>query len=179
MLLLLALHSALAATSAGGLVVTSANVGGAGPVDVGVLPCFGGTGLVLADHTRKGGLGQYCADRDATLVFGGPRLGRTEDVAFAYVGYEVGLGGGYLSATDDDGRLRAAFAFARPAVFAGFPIAFGSAEVGLYGMIPVPFVQSMRGDARPRLSFPSMGVEVTLLVGNFADRKDRNPEGDP
>lgn len=176
-LVALLLAPALADTSSGGVVLTTANLGGVGPVDVGLLPCLGGTGLVLADHTRKGGLGQYCADGDAGLGFGGARFGRTEDVAFAYVGYEVGLGGGYLSAQDDDGRLRAAFAFARPSVLAGFPVSFGAAEVGLYAMVPVPFVQSMRGDARPRLSFPTMGVEVTLLVGNFVDRKSRDPEG--
>lgn len=167
---------ALADTTAGGLVLTTANLGGVGPVEVGVLPCFGGTGLVLADHERKGGLGQYCADDDARMLFGGARLGRTQEVAFAYVGYDVGLGGGYLSASDDDGRLRAAFAFARPSVLAGFPISFGAAEIGLYAMVPVPFVQSMRGDARPRLAFPSMGVEVDLLVGDFAHRKNRDPE---
>ena len=167
---------ALAATSAGGVVLTTANLGGVGPVDVGVLPCFGGTGLLLAEHERTGGLGQYCADDDARLVFGGARVGRTQEVAFAYVGYDVGLGGGYLAATDDDGRLRAAFAFARPSVLAGFPIRFGAAELGLYAMLPVPFVQSVRGDARPRLTFPSMGVEVSLLVGDFAHRKNRDPE---
>ena len=179
MLLALLAASALAATSAGGLVLTTANVGGVGPVDVGVLPCLGGTGLVLTEQTRKGGLGMRCADNDASLTFGGARFGRTEDVAFAYVGYDVGFGGGWLSATDDDGRLRAAFAYARPSVVVGFPISFGAAEVGLYAMVPVPFVQSMRGDARPRLALPSMGVEVSLLLGDFVNRKDRNPENAP
>jgi hypothetical protein len=167
---------AFADTTAGGVVLTTANLGGVGVVDVGVLPCLGGTGMVLTETERTGGLGQYCADDDATLVFGGPRIGRTQDVAFAYAGWDLGFGGGYASSTDDEGRLRAAFAFARPEVLIGAPLSFGSAELGLYAMIPVPFVQSMRGDARPRVAFPYAGVELTLLIGNFVDRKDRAPE---
>ena len=88
----------------------------------------------------------------------------------------MGGGLGYVSATDDAGRLRSAFAYARPAVFAGVPVGFGAAEVGLYAQVPLALVQSLRGEARPAVAFPSMGVEVTVLFGDFAHRKDRLPE---
>lgn len=175
-LALIAAGSARAETAAGGLVLSTANLGSIGPVQAGVLPCIGGAGLALDGHERLGGEGQYCADGDATFAFAGGRWGRQRDLAFGYWGFDLEAGGGWADAADADGRFRGAFAYGRPALVAGVPVGFGAVEGGLYAMLPVPLVQSLGGDAAPQGTFASAGVQVTVLFGNFWDRKDRSPE---
>lgn len=168
--------SAHAATNAGGLSLSTANLGTVGTVHGGVLPCIGGTGLTLDGPKRMGGDGTYCAGGDSRFITGGARLGRQTDVAFGYAGVDLGLGGGWLDIADDTGRMRSAFVYARPALTAGLPVGFGAVEASVYAMVPLPVVQSLAGDAAPRASFPFIGVQLTGMIGNFRDRKDRSPE---
>lgn len=170
---LLAPTSAFAGYGGGGLTLSTANHGNIDSVHTGVLPCIGGIGYGVEEHHRIGGEGQICASGVGTDMFGGVQYGRQHNLAIAYWGYNIGLGGGYVGVSDPDSRFHAVYGYARPAITLGVPLGFGAVEGSAYVMAQLPLVQSLGGDARAKATFPTAGIQVSLLFGNFWDRRDR------
>jgi hypothetical protein len=181
LLLVLAPASALAGVSAGGVVVSTENLGamGDGVLHAGVPMCLGGQGFVVDGHRRLGGEGQYCGGPSTQMVFGGAATGGQWNLPIGYAAAQVGGGAGWIDAHDrDDDRFRSAFVYARPELAYGIPVGFGAVEAGLYVMVPLPLVQSLHGDMHPIASFTTTGLEVSVLFGDFR-RRDRDPEPEP
>jgi len=180
--LLLFPATAWAGFGAGGVTLSTENLGGIGPAGVlhaGAPLCLGGTGFEVDGHRRIGGEGQYCGNGRTQFTFGGAELGGQRNLLMGYGAATLGVGGGFIDVQDrDDGdRFRSGFAYARPELSAGIPVGIGAVELGLYAMIPVPLVQSLHGDMRPIASFATTGAEISFLFGDFRER--RHPDAEP
>ncbi|MCB9663879.1 MAG: hypothetical protein H6732_07185 [Alphaproteobacteria bacterium] len=148
--------------------------------------CLGGVGYaVFGKGFRIGGDGAFCRNRPNTVqtTYGGLQLGVWKSRGALFWSFTTGVGGGVFQDASTAGQdpYRTAFGYLKPTLSMGVALGPTAAELGLYGMVPVNFVQDI-GNGVPRgFSTPSVGVQVSFLFGWFRDgkKKDREAEEDP
>jgi hypothetical protein len=184
---LVALFAAVATTPAlaqdyggGGVVMHQAFVpytlgnwaGGADVPAPGLMNCIGGIGYGVRDGVRTGGVGSWCGGSRARTGFGGIQGGWQSPRAGIYTAFHATLGAGWMGLDSGGHELRSTYLFARPTVSLGLPVgAVGAVELGAYGMMQVPLVDSLNGRPVDGSAFPHFGIEVAFLLGDFSRQK--------
>ena len=161
-----------------GATVGEASVGRIGPDDLraGFLPCVGAVAYGHPTGQTAGAEGMLCINGRSALVYGGWRPSLQTEVGPVTTRLSAGLGGGWMTAGDAATHYQSLFVYGRPELSLGGPTSFGWTEVGVYTLVPLPVVQSIRGDLRPFVSFPHAGLEVTFLFGT---RKEKLAVAEP
>lgn len=154
-----------------GVAVGEATVGRIGPDDLraGLLPCVGAVAYAQPTGASAGGEGTLCMNGRSALIYGGWRPSLQTELGPVSTRLSTGLGAGWLGAGDQTVHYQSLFVYGRPELSVGGATSFGWTEVGLYTMVPLPLVQTIRGDLRPFVSFPHVGLEVTFLFGTRRD----------
>jgi hypothetical protein len=145
----------------------------------GTVTCVGGLGYRVQEADRTGLEASLCGNVHTFLTYGGVQIGKQVRPEPFWLGAYSGFGLGWVDATREEDRYRSMFLYAKPTLAVGHPVQDkGAIEAGVYAMIPLPVVQSIRGDGRSLATFPHMGLQVTWLFGNFTDSRS-NPEPVP
>lgn len=146
----------------------------------GAIGCLGGMGYgATRSGFRIGGEGSFCRGRDegVSMAYGGLQLGHWRGSKFFYWSGYATIGAGTFGDGSEGGSdpYRSIFLLAKPTLAMGFALGPTALEVGLYGMIPVNVVQWVGTNESRGVITPSVGVQMSLLFGNFRADK-RRPE---
>ncbi|MCB9673526.1 MAG: hypothetical protein H6737_00325 [Alphaproteobacteria bacterium] len=180
LLALAAFPAAAQSYGGGGVTVHQAVIpwqvpGQVGPNAVG---CIGGIGYGVHNGKRKGGEGHFCDGPYANMAFGGAHFGfQGRRGGFWLTGYNT-VGAGWIGVHGvDTGRFDGMFIYTRPSFGAGFAVGhFAALEGNLFANLPLNVLGVAGRDIDPQFTFPHVGVQATLLFGDFSRRRKPAPE---
>lgn len=152
--------------------------GWGGQVDLappGLMGCVGGVGYRVEDGARLGGTGSWCTGPRSRGGFGGLQGGWQTPRAGLYGTVHATLGFGHLQVEDGQHQLQTGYVFVRPTAGLGVPVGrVGAVEGGLFVMAPFPVQQRLDGRPTTGSSFPHVGLELSLLLGDFSRQRKRH-----
>ncbi len=133
--------------------------------------CAGGMGYGVSDGKRKGGEGHICNGPYTTMILGGYHFGRQSRRAGAWFTAYNTIGGGWVGVQGSQGRFDGLFVYTRPSVGGGAAIASHVAlEASVFLALPMNVLSVVGSGMDPRLSFPHVGLQASLLFGDFRRR---------
>lgn len=143
--------------------------------------CVGGIGYGVTDGKRKGGEGHYCSGPYANMAMGGVHFGwQSKQAGMWLMAYNT-VGAGWVGVHgEDEGRFDGVFAYTRPTLGGGGAIgSWAAIEGGAYLMLPVNLVGVVSSEMDAQVAFPHVGLQATVLFGDFTRKRRRGPKGTP
>lgn len=157
----------------GGITVHQAALGwDVGQLGPNVLGCVGGLGYGVQDGRRTGGEGHFCDGPFGNMAMGGAHMGlQGKRGGVWFTGYNT-LGAGWIGMEDlRGGRFDGAFVYTRPSLGAGVAVgSWAAVEGSVFAMLPLNVLGVVQNGAEPHLTFPHVGLQATLLFGDFGRR---------
>ncbi|MEZ4321994.1 MAG: hypothetical protein R3F61_31270 [Myxococcota bacterium] len=143
-----------------------------------VLGCVGGIGYGVGNGRRKGGEGHFCNGPYANMAMGGAHFGfQSKRGGLWLTGYNT-VGAGWIGVHGEgSGRFDAGFVYTRPSFGAGVAVGhWAGLEGNLYAMLPLNVIGVASGGMDPKFTFPHVGLQATLMFGDFSRRRATKPE---
>lgn len=174
-LLALAPASALAQSYGGGGIVyqqTALNWEVPGQRTANAVGCIGGVGYGVTDGKRKGGEGHFCQGPYTMMGMGGVQFGFQGKRAGSWLTAYNTVGAGWVGVQGPtSGRFDGVFAYTQPTVGAGTAVSpWAAVEGSVYLNLPVNLVAVVGRDMDARVAFPHVGIQGTILFGDFTRR---------
>lgn len=140
--------------------------------------CFGGVGYGVNDGKRKGGEGHFCSGPYAMMAMGGVHFGLQGKRAGTWLTAYNTLGAGWVGVQGPTtGRFDGVFAYTRPTLGAGTAVSpWAAVEGSVYLNLPINVLAVVGRDMDPRVAFPHVGVQGTILFGDFTRKRKKEVE---
>jgi hypothetical protein len=138
-----------------------------------VLGCVGGVGYGVRNGKRAGGEGHFCDGPYGNLAMGGAHFGfQSKRGGLWLTGYNT-LGAGWVGVHGNDvGRFDGAFIYTRPSFGGGVAIGhWAGLEASAFLMLPLNVVGVVSGDIDPQFTFPHVGLQASVLFGDFSRKR--------
>ncbi|MCB9670232.1 MAG: hypothetical protein H6736_22925 [Alphaproteobacteria bacterium] len=140
---------------------------------VNAIGCIGGMGYGVTDGKRKGGEGHYCSGPYAMMAMGGVHFGLQGKRAGSWLMAYNTVGAGWVGVQGpSSGRFDGVFAYTRPSVGGGLAVSpWAALEGSAFLTLPVNIVGVVGRDMDAKVFFPHVGVQATLLFGDFTRKR--------
>ena len=171
-MLMAAAPAAAQSYGGGGLVVQRSTIDWDVPnqIEPNQVSCVGAVGYGVRRGKRAGGEGHVCSGPYTNMVYGGAQFGLQSKRGGWWLNAYNSFGIGWVGVHGiDSGRFDSMFVYTRPTVGAGVGIGhWAGLEVGAFANLPLSLVGVVHSDVDAKIVFPHVGLQATLLFGNFS-----------